>query len=56
MVVLADTERLQTCALRGVTEYISAVLGVGWGLTGGYLLPGVEPQGGQETVEFLRLE
>ena len=32
---LADAENAQTCAFRGVTEYISAALAIGWDLTAG---------------------
>ena len=50
MVVLADTECLQTRQFRGVTEHISAAHRIGWDLTGGYLFPAVEPNGGRGTV------
>ena len=50
MVVLADTECLQTRQFRGVTEHISAAHRIGWDLTGGYLFPAVEPNGGRETA------
>lgn len=45
MIVLADTECLQTCAFQGVTDYISAALCIGWDLTEGYLFPAVDPDG-----------
>ena len=38
-VVLADAENPQTCAFRGVTEYISAALAIDWDFTAGYLFP-----------------
>ena len=50
VVVLADTEGPETCAFRGVTEYISAALRIGWDLTEGYLFPVVEPNGTRGTV------
>ena len=50
VVVLADTEHPQICAFRGVTEYISAALAIGWDLTAGYLFPVVESTGGRGTV------
>ena len=45
VVVLADAENPQTCAFRGVTEYIFAALAIGWDLTAGYLFPMVERNG-----------
>ena len=37
--MLANAECLETCASCGVTEYISAALGIGWDLIEGYLFP-----------------
>ena len=50
VVVLADAEIVQTCAFRGVTEYISAALMISWDLTAGYLFPMVELNGERGTI------
>ena len=50
VVVLADAECLETCAFRGVTEYISAALRIGCDSTEGYLFPAVEPSGTRGAV------
>ena len=50
VMVLANVENPQTCALRGVTEYISAALSIGWDLTAGYLFPVVESNGERSSV------
>ena len=50
VVVSADAENPQTCAFRGVTEYISASLAIGWDLTACYLLPMVELIGERRTM------
>ena len=50
VVVLADAENPQTCAFRGVTEYISAALAIGWDLTAGYLFPMLECNGERKSV------
>ena len=50
VVVLADVKNPQTCAFRGVTEYISAALAIGWDLTAGYLFPVVECNGERGSV------
>ena len=50
VVVLADGECPQICAVRGVTEYIAAALAIGWDLTAGYLFPMVDENGGRGTV------
>ena len=50
VVVLADAENPQTCAFRGVTEYISAALAIGWDLTSSYLFPMVELNGVRGTM------
>ena len=47
VVVLADGECPQLCAVRGVTEYISAALAIVWDLTAGYLFPMVDEDGGK---------
>ena len=49
-VVLADAENPQTCAFRGITEYISAAVAIGWDLTAGYLFPVVELNGVRGTM------
>lgn len=43
--MLVDTRCLETCALRRVSEDISAALRIGWDLTEGCLFPIVEPNG-----------
>ena len=50
VVVLADAYNAQTCAFRGVTEYISAVLALRWDLTAGHLFPVVECDGERGSV------
>ena len=50
VMVLADGECPQICAVRGVTEYIAAALSIGWDLTAGYLFPMVDENGGRGTV------
>ena len=50
VVVLADRECSQICAVRGVTEYIAAAVAVGWELMAGYLFPMVDEDGGRGTV------
>ena len=37
--LLAGKESAQTCAFRGVTEYISAAHSIGWDIAKGHLLP-----------------
>ena len=49
-VVLADEECPQICAVRGVTDHISAALAIGWDLMAGYLFPMVDEDGGRGTV------
>ena len=48
--VLADNECPKICALRGVTEYISAAYSVGWDLAKGHLFAVVLPGGGRGDV------
>ena len=50
VMVLADGECPQICAVRGVTEYIAAALSIGWDLTAGYLFPMVDESGERGTV------
>ena len=50
VVVLAEAECLKTCEFRGVTEYISATLDIGWDLTERYLFPVFEPNGARGKV------
>ena len=50
VMVLADAENPQTCAFRGVTEYISAALAIGWDLTAGYSFPVAECNGERGSV------
>lgn len=55
--MLADTQCLETCAFRGVTEYISAALGIGWDLTEGFLFPVLGSNGtrGMAVLSALRM-
>ena len=48
--VLPDADNPQTCAFRGVTEYISAAFAIGWDVTAGYLFPVVECNGERRSV------
>ena len=50
VVVLAGKESPQSCAFRGVTEYISAVHSIGWDLAKGYLWPLALADGSREPV------
>ena len=50
VVVLADKESPQTCAFRGVTEYISAAHSIGWDLAKGHLFPLVLADGSRGPV------
>ena len=50
MLVLADADNPQTCAFRGVTEYISAACAIGWDVTAGNLFPVVECNGEGRSV------
>ena len=49
---LADAANPQTCAFRGVTEYISAAPATDWDLTAGYLFPVVDGNGERGSVAF----
>ena len=50
VVVLAHNEFPQTCAFRGVMDYISAAQSIGWDLTKGHLFPLVLADGSRGPV------
>lgn len=50
MVVLVDMTCLDTCAFRGVTEYIPAALGIGWDISEGSLFPAIWSDGSRGNV------
>ena len=50
VVVLAGADHPQTCAFRGVTEYVCAALAISWNFSAGYLFPVVEGNGGRGSV------